>query len=151
MLTSLRKTWTWQSISPGISVRPPQSTHVRPRRLDRRVRDLADGLALDEELEAVPDLAHLRIEQPEVPEQEGGHADLRALPAGRRVRPAGRDAEIVPPRFRTVIPVEAADRNSFFPGSARLSRRRSIRAKRLVEGVARAAHGADRVGLRAAG
>jgi hypothetical protein len=30
MLTSLSITWTWLSIRPGISVRPPQSTVVAP-------------------------------------------------------------------------------------------------------------------------
>ena len=66
-------TWTWLSIRPGIMVRPPQSITSAPRRLDRLVGDLPDGLALDQKLEAALELADLGLEQLEIPEQKLGH------------------------------------------------------------------------------
>ena len=73
MFTSLKVTWTWLSIRPGIMVRPPQSTTVGARGLDRLVRRFLDLVALDQQLETALQLADFRLEQLEVLEQKLRH------------------------------------------------------------------------------
>ena len=84
MFTSLRITWTWLSISPGISVRPPQSIDVGALRLDRLLGDLPDGLALDQEFEAALKLADFGLEQLEIPKQQLRHVIPRDGAIGQR-------------------------------------------------------------------
>ena len=73
MFTSLRYTCTWQSISPGMSVRPPPSITVAPARHDRPVGDLADQLVLDEHLAAAQQSVLGGVEQLHVAEEILGH------------------------------------------------------------------------------
>ena len=84
MFTSLRITWTWLSISPGISVRPPQSTTSARSRLDRFLGDLPDGLTLDQEFEAALKLADFGLEQLEIPKQQLRHVIPRDASIGQR-------------------------------------------------------------------
>ena len=73
MFTSLSITCTWLSISPGISVRPPQSTTSAPCALIGLLGDLPDGLTLDQQLEAALKLADFGLEQLEIPKQQLRH------------------------------------------------------------------------------
>ena len=73
MFTSLRVTWTWLSIRPGIMVRPPQSITSAPCGLDRLVRGFLDLVALDQQLVAALQLADFGLEQLEILEQKLRH------------------------------------------------------------------------------
>ncbi len=69
-LTSLWMAWTWQSISPGIKVRLPQSITRCFRRVDRRLAEFPDRVAFDQQLISATQFAERRLEQFEIPEQD---------------------------------------------------------------------------------
>ena len=68
MFTSREITWTWQSIRPGISVRPPQSITSASGALIGLSETSLDRVALDEQLVAAAQLADLGLEHLEVHE-----------------------------------------------------------------------------------
>ena len=73
MFTSARKTWTWQSIRPGIRVRLPQSTTCALAALIGLDRHFLDSVALDQHLVAAARLVPARVEQIEIPEKDLRH------------------------------------------------------------------------------
>ena len=80
--TSLNTTWTWQSIRPGIRVRPPQSTtSAEPAAIGRSDTSLIDPV-LDQQLEPALEPVALRIQHLKVSKEVLG----QARSPGRRLR-----------------------------------------------------------------